>query len=141
MSDTAPAVWKPEIAEVLPPWGRPRLADALKRGLFGHCPACGRGKLFRGFLTPVQACSQCAAPLARIRADDLPPYFVILITGHIVVPLMLWYERAESPPTWLLSAIFVPLTLAMTMALLRPVKGAVVGLMVHLGHPKPEENA
>jgi uncharacterized protein (DUF983 family) len=137
--DIAPVVWKPAIA--LPDSARPGVGDALKRGVFGHCPACGRSPLFRGFLRPVEACANCAAPLGKVRADDLPPYVVILIVGHIVVPLMLWLERAEAPPLWVHTAIFVPLTLGLTMALLRPVKGAVVGLMVHLGMPGPEEDA
>ena len=29
------------------------------------------------------------------RADDAPPYFTILITGHIVVPLMFVVDRAS----------------------------------------------
>jgi uncharacterized protein (DUF983 family) len=138
--DSAPVVWKPAAAPALPPWGRPALGDALKRGLFGMCPACGKAHLFRGFLRPVEACSSCGAPLGKVRADDLPPYFTILIVGHVVVPLMLWLERAEAPPLWVHSAIWVPVTLGMTLGLLRPVKGVVVGLMVHLGMPRPEED-
>jgi uncharacterized protein (DUF983 family) len=135
--DSAPVVWTSAVA-ALPASDRPRLGEALKRGLLGKCPACGKAHLFRGFLRPVEACAKCGYPLGRVRADDLPPYFVILIVGHIVVPSMLWLERAETPPLWVHTAIWIPLTLGLTMALLRPVKGAVVGLMVHLGMPRPE---
>lgn len=141
MPDTAPVLWQPDRAAKLPAWGRPALASALKRGATGACPACGRGRLFAGFLRPVAACSACAAPLGRVPADDVPPYVTILIVGHIVVPLMLAYERAAAPPVWLNAAIFVPLTLALTLALIRPVKGAVVGLMLHLGMTRPEADA
>ena len=43
---------------------------------------------------------QCGAPLGLARADDAPPYFTILITGHIVVPLMLLVDRMSEPPIW-----------------------------------------
>jgi uncharacterized protein (DUF983 family) len=43
---------------------------------------------------------------------------------------MLIMQNTSDPPTWLLSAIFVPLTLILALGLLRPVKGATVGLML-----------
>jgi uncharacterized protein (DUF983 family) len=72
------------------------------------------------------------------RADDAPPYFTILITGHIVVPLMLLLERSQQPPTWVMSAIFLPLTLVLAVGLLRPVKGGTVGLMLKLNMLKTD---
>ena len=80
----------------------------------------------------------CGAPLGLARADDAPPYFTILIVGHIVVPLMLIMQRMTDPPTWLLSAIFVPLTLVLSLGLLRPIKGGTVGLMLSLNMLKTE---
>ena len=58
------------------------------------------------------------------------PYFTILIVGHIVIPLLLIMQKYADPPTWELSAIFLPLTLVLSLALLRPVKGAVVATML-----------
>ena len=52
--------------------------------------------------------------------------FVIAIVGHIVVPLALSIETNYSPPVWLQLAIYLPLTLVASLALLQPVKGAVV---------------
>lgn len=139
MPDTAPVIWSPDRAPVTE--ARPGLIDAMTRGVMGRCPCCGEARLFNGFLRPVTACASCGTELGRLRADDIPPYVTIMIVGHIVVPLMLWMERAESPPTWLLSAVFVPLTLVLTIGLLRPVKGAVMGLMLHLGMLRPEGDA
>lgn len=116
----------------------PSLRTAIQRGLMGHCPACGNSHLFNGYLRVVKECSACVAPLGEARADDLPPYLTILVVGHIVVPLMLWFERANSPPLWLMSAIFLPLTLVLSLGLLRPIKGGTVGLMMKLGMMKPE---
>jgi uncharacterized protein (DUF983 family) len=38
----------------------------------------------------------------------------------------------NEPPLWLMSAIFVPLTLILSLGLLRPIKGGTVGLMLTL---------
>lgn len=130
--------WQPDRTIVPPPWPMPTMATALGRGLLGRCPACGKRPLFKGFLRVVAACSNCTAPLGLARADDAPPYFTILIVGHIVVPAMVLLERSQQPPTWLMTAIFVPLTLVLAVGLLRPVKGATVGLMLTLNMLKTD---
>lgn len=102
--------------------------QALKRGFRGRCPRCGEGKLFRAFLKVDDACSVCGQDFTPHRADDLPAYLVIVIVGHIVVPLALMIETNYSPPVELQLAIFLPLTFIASLLLLQPVKGAVVGI-------------
>jgi uncharacterized protein (DUF983 family) len=126
----APIHWQPDRTPRLPPWPVPSLFTAIGRGLMGRCPVCGKGRIFDGFLRVVPECEHCHAPLGLARADDAPPYFTILIVGHIVIPLMLITQRQYDPSTWLMTAIFVPLTLVLSVGLLRPVKGATVGLMM-----------
>ena len=46
--------------------------QAIMRGLRGHCPRCGEGRLFRAFLKPVDRCESCGEELHHQRADDLP---------------------------------------------------------------------
>ena len=133
----APIIGQPDRLPKPAPWPVPKLATALKRGLLCRCPACGKAHLFNGYLRVVKRCASCAAPLGSARADDAPPYFTILLVGHIVVPAMLIVEKSSAPPTWLMSAIFLPLTLVLTLALLRPVKGATVGAMLIFGLVKP----
>ena len=101
---------------------------AMKRGFRGHCPRCGNGKLFRKFLKCDGHCPVCGLDFTPHRADDLPAYLVIVIVGHIVVPTALWIETNYSPPVWLQLAIYLPFTLFASLALLQPVKGAVIGL-------------
>jgi uncharacterized protein (DUF983 family) len=101
---------------------------ALKRGLRCRCPRCGQGKLFRAFLKVDDHCKVCSLDFTPHRADDLPAYLVIVIVGHLVVPTALWIETDYSPPVWLQLAIYLPITLIASLALLQPVKGAVVGL-------------
>ncbi len=127
-----PAPWQPNRSVAANPWPHPPMATAIGRGLLGRCPACGKTHLFNGFLRVVAVCGNCSAPLGLARADDAPPYFTILITGHIVVPLLYLVDRAQAPSTLTMSLIFLPLTLFMALGLLRPIKGGTVGLMLNL---------
>ncbi len=102
--------------------------QAIKRGFRGRCPRCGEGKVFRAFLKVADNCSVCGQDFSHHRADDLPAYLVIVIVGHIIVPLALWIETDYAPPVALQLAVYLPLTLVASLALLQPVKGAVVAL-------------
>jgi uncharacterized protein (DUF983 family) len=119
-----PTVWTRETAaaEKRDVW------TALKRGLRGRCPRCGQGKLFRAFLKVDDHCPACGLDYTPHRADDLPAYLVIIIVGHIMVPLALMIETNYSPPVALQLSIYLPLTLIASLALLQPVKGAVVAI-------------
>lgn len=118
----------PPAPYVVPPVGL-----ALRRGALGRCPVCGEGKLFSGYLKVVPNCASCGVALGHLRADDAPPYFTILLTGHILVPGVLWVEKAYEPPMWLHMAVWLPLFTIICLALLPPIKGAVVGWMITLG--------
>jgi len=100
---------------------------AIRRGLAGRCPSCGRGKLFRAFLKVADTCPACGEELHHHRADDAPAYFVIVLVGHIVVPLALFVETEFYPPYWVHVALWLPLTLGLAVGLLQPIKGAIVG--------------
>jgi uncharacterized protein (DUF983 family) len=102
--------------------------QAMKRGAMQRCPACGVGNLFRKYLKVVDECPACHEELHHHRADDFPAYLVIFIVGHIVVSLVLAVEMAYQPSYWIHGLLWVPLTLMLALALLPPVKGAVVGL-------------
>ncbi len=101
--------------------------QAMGRGWRGRCPNCGEGRLFRAYLKVVDRCAVCGTELFHQRADDAPPYFVTLITGHIVVPAALAVEVAFAPPIWVHALLWGPLTLGLALGLLQPVKGAIVG--------------
>jgi uncharacterized protein (DUF983 family) len=101
---------------------------AMKRGFRGRCPRCGEGKLFRAYLKVANTCSACGLDFTPHRADDLPAYLVIVIVGHLVVPLALIIETEYAPPVALQLSIYLPVTLILSLLLLQPVKGTVVGL-------------
>ncbi len=108
-------------------------ASYLMRGLRGRCPACGEGHLFRAFLKVADHCETCGEPFRHHRADDFPAYLVIILVGHIVVPVAMWIEVAYSPAYWLQAAIGLPLIVGLAVGLLQPIKGAVVALQWHMG--------
>jgi len=98
------------------------------RGLLGRCPNCGEGRMFRAFLKVADVCPHCREELYHHRADDFPAYCVIFIVGHVVVTLALLIETEYAPPLWMQVAIWVPVTFGLALALLQPVKGAIVAI-------------
>lgn len=112
---------------------RPHWPVALLRGLKRRCPNCGHGAAFAGYLKLTAVCEACDAPLGDIRADDAPPYFTIVLVGHVVVPLLLLSEQLLSPPLWLHMAVWPALTAALSLALLPVIKGGVLGVMWAVG--------
>ena len=133
LPDSLPVRWQPDRTPKLPPWPVPTLPVALARGFLGLCPACGKSHMFNGYLRVVAECPECHAPLGLARADDAPPYFTIVVVAHIVVGSMLILEKTEAPPLWVHAVIWLPLTVVLALGLLRPIKGATVGLMLKLG--------
>lgn len=98
----------------------------LGRGWGQRCPACGEGKLFGKFLKVQRECPACGEELFHHRADDFPAYIVILLLGHILVPLVIEVEMSFSPPMWVHAVLWLPLTVLLTVLLLPRVKGAIV---------------
>lgn len=102
--------------------------QAVRRGLFCRCPACGTGKLFRSFLKPVDHCAACNEEMSHHRADDLPAYLVIVIVGHVVLGGFMMTDLVWPASNWDHLSIWTPLTLILTLWMIQPVKGAVIGL-------------
>ena len=97
-------------------------------GVRGRCPRCGRGRLFCAFLKVDDHCSVCRLDFTGHRADDLPAYLVIVIVGHVLVPVILWIEVDYAPSLTFQLGVYLPITALASIALLQPVKGAVVAL-------------
>lgn len=102
--------------------------SAFSAGLRGRCPRCGQGTIFKGFLDIAPRCTSCGLDNSFVDAGDGPAVFVILIVGFIVVGIALIVSLNTTLPYWLMLTIFVPLTLALCLGLLRPLKGLLVAL-------------
>lgn len=121
------------------------LGRSIRRGLLGRCPACGSGRLFRAYVKPVDRCAACGEDYTHQRADDLPPYLVITIVGHVVVGGYMGTDMIWPLTTWQHLAIWAPITLILSLLLLQPVKGGAIGLQwalrMHGFGDQPEEAA
>ena len=56
----------------------------------------------------------------------MPPYITIMIVGHIIVAANLFFERSAEWPMWWHMALWPTLTIIMTLAIMQPVKGALI---------------
>ena len=109
----------------LPP--RP-MWPAMLRGAQQRCPACGEGALYGKYLKVSDTCAHCGTALHHHRADDAPPYFTMLIVGHIVIGLVLHVEMTYHPDYWVHLVLWGPATLLLSLWLLPRIKGALIGI-------------
>ena len=100
-------------------------------GLKCRCPRCGAGRMFSGYLDLAPRCDKCRLDYGFADAGDGPAVFVILIAGFLVVGLAVVVEFVWRPPYWLHAILWIPLVLAVTLGLLRPLKGLLVALQFH----------
>lgn len=124
-----------DLRTAAPEWRATRHEDkrdvgqAMLRGAKGRCPSCGEGKLFYKYLKVTPTCPVCHEELSHHRADDAPPYVVITIVGHIVLFGIMYVEASMENFSYLTHLlIWPPIALAMSLALLPPIKGALIGL-------------
>lgn len=101
---------------------------AILHGLRGRCPSCGDGRLFGRFLKVNPSCPRCGERLDLHQADDLPAYLVILLLGHIIVPLMIEVNAGLAIPLIWQAAIWPALAGVLALAAIQPVKGGVIAL-------------
>ena len=111
----------------------PNLLTGLRRGICRICPACGQGKLFRGYLAVRPACAVCGNDNEQYPSDDFAPYVTIFLVLHLMVPVLFLADR-----TWAMSALFevglaIPVFLLATLALLPFAKGGVIGFAWAVG--------
>ena len=104
------------------------LGSTLAAGILGRCPACHRGKLYRGYLTVAPKCDNCGLGYAFADSGDGPAVFVILVTGFVVTGLALITEILYAPPYWLHALLWGSLAILLPLLLLRSFKGALIAL-------------
>jgi uncharacterized protein (DUF983 family) len=107
------------------------LSAAVTRGLRCRCPRCGKGRLFAGFLTLAPRCEACGLDYSFVDSADGPAFFVMSISGLVVVFAALMVEVVYQPPFWVHAALWLPLILVTTLLPLRPMKGLLIALQYH----------
>ncbi len=98
-----------------------------------RCPRCDGAKLFRKWLKPVDRCRACGQDWSIAQADDIPAYLVILVTGHLLAPLMIFLILEAEVSAIVAAGIIISLATAMVIGGIQPAKGAVIALQWWLG--------
>jgi uncharacterized protein (DUF983 family) len=104
----------------------------LWRGFRGACPNCGRAELFRSYLARNDFCPACNEDFSKIEADDGPAWFVMLVTGLVVVPIAVFLSIHHLMPDWAVLALLLSLTLVVALLLLPRAKGLFIAILWRL---------
>ena len=102
--------------------------EPIRAGLKCTCPRCGQGKLYGDVLTLRPSCRNCGLDYGFADSGDGPAVFVILIIGFVVVGLALWMEVNYGPPIWLHILLWGPITVGLSVWLLRVLKAMLIAL-------------
>ncbi|MBB5738882.1 MAG: DUF983 domain-containing protein [Brevundimonas aurantiaca] len=102
--------------------------SAVRAGLKGRCPRCGEGRLFAGFLKVRPGCDTCGLDFSTIQTGDGPASFIMQIAGFAVGFSALVVEIKYHPPMWLHLVVWLPLVVVLSLALMRPGRGLMIGL-------------
>ncbi len=92
------------------------------------CPRCGKGALFKGFLTVADHCEVCGLDLGRQDTGDGPAVFLIFLLGFLVVPVALLVSMNVEWPLWLHALVWGALILGLALGMLRPAKAYMIAL-------------
>lgn len=108
-----------------------RLPSPYATGLACTCPHCGEGPLFQGFLKPVSRCESCGTDLAFAANTEGPAVFIILIVGFVIVGAAALVEALFHPAPFVHLILWLPSTVILALALMRPLKATMVALQYH----------
>ena len=82
----------------------------------------------RSYLKTRDHCSVCDEELHHHRADDGPAYLTILVSGHILAPLLLYVFATFRPDPLVLAVTFSVGFTALALYLLPRFKGVFVAI-------------
>ncbi|WP_374385503.1 DUF983 domain-containing protein [Brevundimonas sp.] len=103
----------------------PRLST-LKTGLACRCPRCGKGPLFKGYLSLRPSCPVCGLDYGFADPADGPAFFVMSGAGLIGMVFMMVFEFTVHPPVWVHAIVTLPLLVALCLGSLRPFKSWLI---------------
>ncbi len=104
--------------------------EPIKLALFGKCPKCREGTIFReGFTLDIREhCENCGLNLGEHDCGDGPAVFLIFILGFLLVPAALYLEFTFFPPLWVHMVLWGSIALGATLGSLRPLKAYIIAL-------------
>ena len=102
----------------------PRLST-LKTGLACRCPRCGKGPLYKGYLSLRESCPECGLDYGFADPADGPAFFVMSGAGLIGMIFMMAFEFTVHPPIWVHAVVTLPLLVGLCLG--RVVLGSLTG--------------
>lgn len=78
----------------------------------------------------VDRCAVCGFDFTRLNTGDGAAIFIMQIAGGLVVFSALFIQVAWNPPIWAMLVVALPLTVALSVGLMRPGKGLMVALQI-----------
>jgi uncharacterized protein (DUF983 family) len=103
--------------------GQPPLWRAA---LFGLCPACGQGPLFKSAIGFAPACSHCGLNFQKFNVGDGPAALLVMVVGAIVVPAALALHFKVHPPLVAHLVLWPLVILFLTLGGLRVAKAGLL---------------
>jgi len=103
----------------------PRLST-IKTGLACRCPRCGKGPLFKGYLTLREGCTDCGLSYAFADPADGPAFFVMSAVGVVGMILLMLFDFTVHPPIWVHGVVTLPILIGLCLGCLRPFKSWLV---------------
>ena len=107
---------------------RPLAQPLLRTAVIGLCPRCGAHTLFHRVASFRDQCGRCGLNYGDFDVGDAAAPFLIFLVGAVVVVGAIWLELTRSPPWWIHVIVWVPLTVGLTLGLLRIAKGLLLAL-------------
>jgi uncharacterized protein (DUF983 family) len=98
------------------------------RPAWTNAPIAARASCSAPISNRSTACAFCGEEMFHHRADDLPAYLAIFIVGHVVVAGFMATDSWLVLESWQHLMIWIPITVILSLALLQPIKGGVIGL-------------
>ena len=127
---------RPGALEAVPAYHMAEHSEGLSplaTGLRGRCPRCGEGHLFSGFLTVAESCDACGLDFSFADSWDGPAVLIMFPVGTIVIAGWLITDALFGWPAVAQLAIWLPMTLILSLLMLRPFKGVMINLQYKTG--------
>jgi uncharacterized protein (DUF983 family) len=101
---------------------------AIRAGVLGRCPKCGKGRLYASYLRLADKCGACGADFSMADSGDGAIVFVILVVGALAVPFVLVLQLAFGLPLWFVALSGLVFVAGLSLVLLPVFKGVLFTL-------------
>ena len=102
---------------------------AMGRGALLRCPRCRKGRLFQGYLKPVQNCQNCHKNWDTVRADLAPAWASMTLSAHVIVVVYHFFFFDTSIANWIATSSLIGIAALISLLSLPSFKGLFMALV------------